>query len=157
MMEVLRERLAERSMLRGSDPSGTQTGTIPYAVVGDQPVFLLITSRRTGRWIFPKGSLMEGLAPWESAAQEAFEEAGVEGHVEQAPLGTYRTLKRGLRQTKVLDVTLYPLRVEQQHDAWQEMRQRYRHWATFGETRRLLTEKPVVELTEKLYRRLTAS
>ena len=100
---------------------------------------------------------MEGLAPWESAAQEAFEEAGVEGHVDPAPLDTYRTLKRGLRQTKVLDVTLYPLRVEQQHDAWQEMRQRYRHWATFAETRRLLTEKPVVELTEKLYRRLTAS
>ena len=73
-------------------------------MVGNQPVFLLITSRRTGCWIFPKGSLMEGLAPWESAAQEAFEEAGVEGHVDPAPLGTYRTLKRGLRQTKVLDV-----------------------------------------------------
>ncbi|MEF2550068.1 NUDIX hydrolase [Aurantimonas sp. A2-1-M11] len=156
-MEVLRERLAERSLLRGSDPSGTQTGAIPYAVIDDQPVFLLITSRRTGRWIFPKGSLMDGLSPWESAAQEALEEAGVEGQVDPTPLGTYRTLKRGLRRTKVLDVTLYPLRVERQHDQWQEMRQRYRHWATFAETRRLLTERPVADLTEKLSRQLAAS
>jgi len=41
-------------------------------MVGSTPVFLLVTSRRTGRWIFPKGRLSEGMEPWQSAEREAY-------------------------------------------------------------------------------------
>jgi len=45
-----------------------QSGAIPYKIVEGQVVFLIVTSRRTGRWIFPKGAPIEGLAPREVAA-----------------------------------------------------------------------------------------
>ena len=38
-------------------PALRQSGALPYAIVNDRVVFLLVTSRRTGRWIFPKGSI----------------------------------------------------------------------------------------------------
>ncbi|WMT92848.1 NUDIX domain-containing protein [Pelagibacterium sp. H642] len=71
------------------EPAGPQYGAIPYTVVDGQLVVLLITSRGRGKWIFPKGGLMSGKTPWESAAHEAYEEAGVEGEIEEHPIGSY--------------------------------------------------------------------
>ena len=43
--------------------------------------FLLVQTRG-GRWIFPKGGVEPGLTRAQSAALEAFEEAGVHGRME---------------------------------------------------------------------------
>ncbi|MBZ0261802.1 MAG: hypothetical protein K8F90_14530, partial [Hyphomicrobiales bacterium] len=43
---------------------------------------LLITSRETRRWVIPKGWPMPEKSPAESAAQEAYEEAGIRGQIE---------------------------------------------------------------------------
>ena len=64
-----------------------QSGAVPYRMTDKGVRFLLVTSRRTGRWLFPKGGLMPGLEAWDSAAQEALEAAGVEGVVSCAALG----------------------------------------------------------------------
>ena len=66
------------------------------------PIFddkiVLITSRRKKRWIIPKGVIELGLAPEDSAAKEALEEAGVVGSVSPRELGMGRSLYRtGLR------------------------------------------------------------
>jgi len=123
-----------------------QVGAIPYAVIDGKVAVLLVTSRRTGRWIFPKGGLIEGLTPAEAAAREAFEEAGVEGEISPAPLGSYGSFKRrGLRPLQI-EVDLYPLRVMQQHDDWPEKRQRRRHWASLTEAKKLLSEPRLAEL-----------
>ena len=45
---------------------------------------LLVTSREPHRWIIPKGWPMKGRKDHEAAAQEALEEAGVEGPHPQA-------------------------------------------------------------------------
>ncbi|HEV7416410.1 MAG TPA: NUDIX hydrolase [Tianweitania sediminis] len=129
-----------------------QAGAMPYAIVQNQIAFLLITSRRTGRWIFPKGAVFEGLAPWDSAAQEALEEAGVEGQIETFPIGSYRSVKHGVRRS-VIEVELYPLKVERQHEEWPEMRQRHRHWAILPEVTRLITDKPLAGLAVRLAQR----
>ena len=50
---------------------------------------MLITSRDTGRWIVPKGWPMRGKPDDEAAAQEAFEEAGVEGEISRDPVGSF--------------------------------------------------------------------
>ena len=79
MLNALCRRLRGDLLLSDdARPDKRQSGCIPYALVGGQAVFLLITSRRSGRWVFPKGSHMDGKTPWDSAAQEAYEEAGVE-------------------------------------------------------------------------------
>jgi len=57
----------------------TQFAALPFRVKEDKVQVLLITSRGTGRWIVPKGWPMEGKTPAESALQEAWEEAGVQG------------------------------------------------------------------------------
>ena len=43
-----------------------------------------------GRWIFPKGGVEPGLTQAQSAALEAFEEAGVHGRIEEMPFARYR-------------------------------------------------------------------
>lgn len=135
-----------------SPPSGSapveerQSGAIPYSIVENIPVFLLITSRRTGRWIFPKGVIQEGLDPAESAKIEALEEAGVEGSIGRISIGSYRSWKtRGVRRF-VIEVDMYPLRVERQIDNWPEIKERHRHWVTLTEARRLIIDKRLVEL-----------
>jgi 8-oxo-dGTP pyrophosphatase MutT (NUDIX family) len=50
--------------------------------------FLLIQTRG-GRWIFPKGGVEPGLTNAQSAALEAFEEAGVHGRIEEIPFARY--------------------------------------------------------------------
>ncbi|HXZ33624.1 MAG TPA: NUDIX domain-containing protein [Terriglobales bacterium] len=50
--------------------------------------FLLVQTKR-GRWTFPKGSVEPGLTHAQSAALEAFEEAGVHGRMEEATFTRY--------------------------------------------------------------------
>lgn len=127
-----------------------QAGAIPYALVDGQVAVLLITSRRTGRWIFPKGGLMEGLDPHEAAAQEALEEAGVQGIVGDQPLGAWRTIKRRGVRVKPIEVDMYPLLVTQQHETWEEQHQRRRHWAGVREARKLLSDPRLGDLVMML-------
>lgn len=73
---------------------------------------LLITSRDTGRWVLPKGWPISGLTPAESAAREAFEEAGVSGPVGTDCLGMFPYAKviSPDRDISVL-CAVYPLQV----------------------------------------------
>jgi 8-oxo-dGTP pyrophosphatase MutT (NUDIX family) len=52
--------------------------------------FLLVQTRG-GRWTFPKGGVEPGLTQAQSAALEAFEEAGVHGRIEEMPFARYLT------------------------------------------------------------------
>ena len=127
-----------------------QSGAIPFSVVDGTPTFLLVTSRRSGRWIFPKGKVPEGLTAAQSAAREALEEAGVEGETDDAPIGSYRSWKiRGIRRYAI-EIDMYPLRVINQQDDWKEKGQRHRHWVTLAEARRLLNQRGLKELVALL-------
>ncbi|MFN4353044.1 NUDIX hydrolase [Parvibaculum sp.] len=127
-----------------------QAGAIPYSIVDGQVAVLLVTSRRTGRWLFPKGGLMEGLTAHESAAREALEEAGVEGDVLATPLGTWRSIKRRGVHVTPIEVDMFPLRVTRQLDNWQEQSQRRRHWASLREAQQLLRDPYLADLAMRL-------
>jgi 8-oxo-dGTP pyrophosphatase MutT (NUDIX family) len=149
MLQKFRDRLL---LLASSDSAVRQAGAIPYTIVQGQVVFLLITSRRSGRWIFPKGELIEGMTPWALAAHEAFEEAGVTGEVDPTPIGSYRTMKTLSIRRQPVVVDLYPLKVEQQLDEWPEKGQRHRHWAILPEAKRLVSEAKLKEAAARLSR-----
>ena len=71
-----------------------QYGVLAYDIGEDgEPLFLLITSRTTRRWIIPRGNPVRGLSPAQSAAQEAYEEAGLTGIVSPEAIGTYEYRK----------------------------------------------------------------
>jgi ADP-ribose pyrophosphatase YjhB (NUDIX family) len=59
-----------------------QYAALPYRFTPDAALeILLVTTRRSKRWIIPKGWPIKGLRPAKSAAREAFEEAGVRGKI----------------------------------------------------------------------------
>jgi 8-oxo-dGTP pyrophosphatase MutT (NUDIX family) len=100
-----------------------------FAASGGGVEILLITSRDTRRWVVPRGNAIPGLRPYDNAAQEAFEEAGIRGGVQQDEVGTYRYDKRTKdgRVTPAL-VHLYPMLVTEEADAWPEQKERERRW-----------------------------
>jgi 8-oxo-dGTP pyrophosphatase MutT (NUDIX family) len=132
-----------------------QAGAVPYAIDEGHAVFLLVTSRRTGRWIFPKGAQTGKREPWRTAAREAYEEAGVEGEIETVSIGSYRTVKRSVPPV-VIDVDMYPLRVTQQLEDWPERGERHRQWASLRDAKRLLSDPQLVAVAVELDRRLSA-
>lgn len=144
--------LIRRPFRREIEPAGPQYGALPYTVTDGQLVVLLITSRGRGKWIFPKGGLMEGKTPWESAAHEAYEEAGVEGEIDHTPIGSYFLPVTDERPAPV-EVKMFPLRVSNQREDWKEMGQRYRHWAVLTEARRLITHEGLADLAVALAER----
>ncbi|MCX6178979.1 MAG: NUDIX hydrolase [Chlorobiales bacterium] len=99
-----------------------QSGVIP--VLDDKLV--LITSRKSERWIIPKGYVEKGLSPADSAAKEAFEEAGLIGVVHHIEAGQYQYRKFG----KSFSVQVYPLFIETMLDEWDEMNDRQRKVVT---------------------------
>lgn len=151
LIRSIRARLVAPAHVEEAGPR--QIGAIPYTIVGGKACYLMVTSRRTGRWIFPKGSVISGMTPWDSAAQEAFEEAGVRGVVETEPLGSYSTLKIREMRRRRLAVDLYPLRITDQLQEWPEAHQRHRHWVLLPEARRLLSDPQLVEIVERLDKR----
>lgn len=102
---------------------------------------LLITSRDTGRWVTPKGNPMAGLTDPLSAAEEAFEEAGVRGPVGKLPLGSFHYDKRlAGKARRSTEVALYPLEVHTEFDDWDEAHQRTRRWFTRAEAAEAVDE-----------------
>lgn len=108
----------------------TQYGVLPYRVDEEgQAEFLLITSKERRRWVIPKGNPIPFFLNYESAAREAFEEAGVEGRIGAAPIGTFRYDKRrrsGASAAAI--VTVYPLLVTREAARWPEKGERELRW-----------------------------
>ena len=115
--------------LRTERAERRQVAALPWRRGADGVEILLVTSRETRRWVTPKGGRMPGKTDAEAAAQEALEEAGVEGVVGPEPVGTFRYLKVLKRRApRWCVVALYGLEVRAEHAAWQEQGQRERRW-----------------------------
>jgi 8-oxo-dGTP pyrophosphatase MutT (NUDIX family) len=130
----------------------TQYGVVPVRRSGESSLeVLLITSRETRRWVVPRGNPIPGKGPVESAAQEAFEEAGVVGHVEPVPLGRYRYDKRRRDGSLVVaEVDLFRMEVESVADRWPEMGERERRWFDVAAAAAAVAEAGLAELIRSL-------
>ena len=71
-----------------------QVAAVCFRMVRDGIEFLLVRTDR-GKWTFPKGGAESGLTHAQSAALEAFEEAGVHGRIEEARFASYRSGRSG--------------------------------------------------------------
>jgi 8-oxo-dGTP pyrophosphatase MutT (NUDIX family) len=101
-----------------------QSGAIPYRLKKGKLEVMLITSRRRKRWVLPKGVVPWQMTPGDSAAKEAWEEAGIWGKISAMPLGCYEDQKWGLPAR----IEVYPLAVEYTLEIWPEVRFRRRKW-----------------------------
>jgi 8-oxo-dGTP pyrophosphatase MutT (NUDIX family) len=108
---------------------------------------LLITSRETRRWVIPKGWPMAGKSPAESAAQEAYEEAGIRGLISAQAMGHYGYRKRlrggGKRRFRV---DVFAMEVTEVLDQWPEAHERARQWLSPPEAVALVEEPELAAL-----------
>jgi 8-oxo-dGTP pyrophosphatase MutT (NUDIX family) len=132
----------------------TQYGVIPVRRAADGGLeVLLITSRETKRWVVPRGNPIAGKSPPESAAQEAYEEAGIIGPVEPEAIGRYSYKKRrrfGLAVPAV--VHLFRMRVAEERDDWPEKGQRERRWFAAEEAAAAVNEAELARLIRRTAR-----
>jgi 8-oxo-dGTP pyrophosphatase MutT (NUDIX family) len=105
-----------------------QFAALPYRMRHDAVEILLITTRKKRRWSVPKGWPIRRNTPQQTAATEAYEEAGVHGAVGIRHIGQFR--KRRLKKEKpvMCDVQIYPLEVTRQQENWPEKHERKRIW-----------------------------
>jgi len=110
-----------------------------------------MTSRRSKRWVIPKGWPIRGLKPHDAAAVEAAEEAGLIGEVEERPVGSYSYAKRlkGERTTAV-QVIVFPFRARAQADAWKEQGQRLYRWVRYERAAAMVAEPGLRRLIREL-------
>lgn len=108
---------------------------------------LMVTSRDTGRWVMPKGWLMDGKKPWQAAKIEALEEAGATGFISNKSIGQYTYVKR-LTEKKSLPccVTVYPMIVTKLKRDWKEREERTRHWFSLKKAAKLVDEDDLSDL-----------
>lgn len=126
---------------------GIQYAALPFRIEARRIGILLITSRGSGRWLIPKGWPIDGLTPQDAVATEAAEEAGLIGHVEAQPLGSYRYLKRAKsEQSRAVQVIVFPFLVEGLQESWKEQGQREARWFTYPEAAAAVAEPSLKRL-----------
>ncbi len=113
---------------------------------------MLVTSRETHRWVVPKGWPWADREAHESAAEEAWEEAGVRGRVKSAPLGSFRYDKRRKKDVIPVEVTVFLLEVTEEASNWPERRQRERAWFTPQDAAEAVAETELKRMLRKLAR-----
>ena len=111
---------------------------------------LLLTSRETKRWIIPKGWPMKGRKPWEAAAQEALEEAGLVGHISKKPIGHFDYFKRRDAHFDLCCVDVFLLTVEGRRKNWRERGQRRAEWFPLDEAASLVDEQGLIAILHNL-------
>jgi 8-oxo-dGTP pyrophosphatase MutT (NUDIX family) len=121
---------------RGDQAVPIQSGALPWRLKRSKkkPEVLLVTGRRSGRWMIPKGWPMPGKSLADSAAREAFEEAGIKGRIEPIPIGSFRHVKQHLLfGTIEVDIFVHTLAVERELGNWPEKGERSRRWFAVDE------------------------
>src|ERR1044071_2545386 len=131
-----------------NNSSGLQYAALPFCLSIDKRLeILLITSRRTRRWIIPKGWPIEGLTPWDCAAREALEEAGVSGEVQEDSIGYYHYFKQLKNNIAIpCKVDVYALRVTLRRQEWEEKHERELRWCSVSEAVSLVNEPELPDL-----------
>lgn len=133
-------------------PTRLQFGALCYRRTGNGNIrVLLITSRRTRRWISPKGWPIKSLGPAGTAAREAWEEAGVQGRVAEHSIGFYPYQKyMGRGRTVTCLVQVFPLEVTKRADNFPESDQRKARWFKPGKAAKAVREPELARLIREL-------
>ena len=128
-----------------------QYAALPWRYSGGKREICLISSRETGRWVIPKGWPIKGLTPAETAACEAYEEAGLGGMVSKKPIGEFQYGKR-LESGKVRPTRVEVFALEQmvQHPDWPEQGQRKMQWFSIPEAAEAVDEPELKDIIRKM-------
>ncbi len=125
----------------------SQFAALCYKVKNGKVRILLVTSRRSGRWIVPKGWPMDAMTPGQCAAQEAWEEAGVMGRVTDLCLGLYSYRKILPDEDDLPCVAMvYPIEVKKLAKDFPEAADRKRKWVSRKKAAQMVVEPELARI-----------
>ena len=114
-----------------------QVGALCYRITAKGRVkVLLVTSRRTRRWIIPKGWPMEGKSAAQAAGVEAWEEAG---------RFTYDKVREAAPNLRCR-VDVFALKVHKLADSFPEREDRLRVWMSLSRAAKQVAEPELAAL-----------
>jgi 8-oxo-dGTP pyrophosphatase MutT (NUDIX family) len=122
-----------------------QSGVIAYRLKKGVPEILLVTSRNRRRWVIPKGVVEIGMSAVDSAAKEAYEEAGVRGEASPEAIGSYEYTK----WNGICIVEVFPLHVTELLEEWPEEDERKRRWMSVDEAVEIVQEEGLKVLVRR--------
>jgi phosphohistidine phosphatase len=130
-----------------------QSSVIPYRFNEGELEILVVRSSKLKHWVVPKGVSDPATSLQDSAAKEAFEEAGVKGEVGEESLGRYAYEKWGAE----CKVQVYPMEVKEiiPETEWEE-KHRGREWLSPKQAMKRLKQTELSPMIEKLVKQLKA-
>jgi 8-oxo-dGTP pyrophosphatase MutT (NUDIX family) len=123
-----------------------QSAVIPYRIQNGQIEVMVITSSTGKRWVIPKGLIEPDMTPQDSAAKEAWEEAGLLGKVFPDLLGTYEYQKSGY----TCQVEVFLLQVQTVLEKWPEASCRKRQWVSIPKAVKRVNEPELKQIIANL-------
>jgi 8-oxo-dGTP pyrophosphatase MutT (NUDIX family) len=127
-----------------------QASALPFRIYNDKLQILIITSRNGKKWIIPKGIIDTGDTDRYTALKETQEEAGVTGKVFDKLLGTYSYEK----WSSICEVKVFPLKVSDVFDKWDEDNFRKRKWVSPKRAIRKVSPREVSVLIKEFVKRM---
>ncbi|WP_113133212.1 NUDIX hydrolase [Hyphomicrobiales bacterium] len=152
-------RLASDVQLMLRRPARMQYAALCYRIRKKTKALeiLMITSRDTGRWVIPKGWPMQGKRAHEVAEREAYEEAGVKGHVQKSTIGFYLYQKRMDHGLKIsVKVQVHALEVDDLAKHFPEEGRRQLEWVDYKEAASRVAEPSLKDLILAFGERMAA-
>lgn len=120
----------------------TQFGALCWRRRNGKVQILLVTSKKSRRWIVPKGWPQDGATPAEAAITEAWEEAGVSGKAKTVCLGIFSYIKALPGDERLpCVVAVFPVKVTSLAPDWPEKRLRKRKWVSPKKAAALVQER----------------
>lgn len=113
-----------------------RSAAIPMIIDNEGVKIVLVTTKSGKNWIFPKGQIELGMTAYDSAAKEAYEEAGIQGQIQNTLIDEYTFAKWGGQ----MNVKVFPMKVNHILDQWPEMRERQRKIVLLDEAINLIQE-----------------
>jgi len=122
-----------------------QSAVIPYRFHQGQLQIMLVLTRKKKRWTIPKGIHEPGMEADESAAKEAFEEAGIKGMLDHIQYGEYTYHKWGaLSHVKVYAIHVNEVLPKQQ---WTESH-RGRAWLSLEQALKKIHQQKLIPILQ---------
>ncbi len=134
-----------------------QVAAVCYRANGSSVEFLLVNTS-SGKWTFPKGRVEIALSASESAAAEAWEEAGARGEIEGEAFGVYVDTKRLPGSSEpVREITIAAYLMEVRSAVVPQESGRNPSWFTPQEAKRRLSESRAEKYTNTIHKIVDAA
>ena len=106
-----------------------QAAALPYIFRNGIIELLIVQTRSGNKWTIPKGIIDPGFTPQQTAIEESYEEAGIEGAIRGEQYSTFSYKKWQC----TCEVAVFILQVKTIHENWPEKEWRMRRWISSGD------------------------